>query len=478
MGESGREHEAYVRETVAQMWALARGSVGKDGAEADVGAARRLMEQATDGSPSSAPLWLAWAELEARVERFDRARVLFEEAAKCDPCLTSLWGKYAAMEGRAGRVSSARRMYRRAVTLNSSDPITLHAWGMLEARNGNFAKAHGLLEECLRLEVRQMREAVYQGSPVPSSSFAYNGLATLAMRESPMDPAKARAILREGTEQFPSDVRLWGLWAKLEARERNADAARTLFRRGLTINPRNTFLLLSWAVMETRNGAPRAKSARSLFEQCLAVNPQLTAAYVAWGKFEEDHGRLEEAERLYRRGLEVEPDNMYALQRLAGVLVRHGCRLEQARSLLREACERREGLGAQMSAAVWQTLGKIEQDLGNTPGAGLCFAAARRLDRLQQQREAPREGAQGRTAMLEGDGHASANASSVPGAALSISGPTPRAIRKGRGKKGRLARDSPTPTEVLGMINAHLGTLDRMDRQGAGSQAMTPSGLN
>lgn len=79
------------------------------------------------------------------------------------------------------------------------------------------------------------------------------------------------------------------------------------------------------------------ENAEADLHRALALQPRNSAVYVTLANIKRRQGRLEEAERLYRRALGESPDDIRALNNLAFVLVERGGDLAEAERLARDA---------------------------------------------------------------------------------------------------------------------------------------------
>jgi tetratricopeptide (TPR) repeat protein len=135
-------------------------------------------------------------------------------------------------------------------------------------------------------------------------------------------------------------------------------------------------LLLVWPRTQTEEvlragvaleSAGRVDEAVGRYRQVLVVRPGSLRAWVDLGNAEAERGKPAEAEKSYRRALEIAPDDRDALNNLAWLLLEEGARLEEAEALAARAASQ-AGPGQPLA---WDTLGRIQL------ARGLCAEAAR-----------------------------------------------------------------------------------------------------
>ena len=95
-------------------------------------------------------------------------------------------------------------------------------------------------------------------------------------------------------------------------------------------------------------------------------------AWVDLGNAESVRGRPEEAERAYRRALEISPEDRDALNNLAWLLLEEGTRLEEAEALAAKAASQ----AGRDRALALDTLGQIQLARGHCPEAARSFSEA------------------------------------------------------------------------------------------------------
>lgn len=126
------------------------------------------------------------------------------------------------------------------------------------------------------------------------------------------------------------------------------------------------------AILSLRPGCDDAAFAE--LQQALALNPDFVPALLNLGNFEEDRGRREEARARYERALAIEPGNILALARLAG-LSQSSDAADPLTSQLRTALGRPDASAADR-ADLGFALGRLLDSAGDHDSAFTAYEAA------------------------------------------------------------------------------------------------------
>jgi tetratricopeptide (TPR) repeat protein len=242
----------------------------------------------------------AWAVMEESVGDIDRARRLLRSAVRAAPSHTASWVAFAMLEYRQGNDGMALE---RIMEANRSDPQNYFAWhvrGIIEWRAfRRYELARQAFEKSLALN--------------PSNSATYHAYACMecwALN----NVRRARELfdiaLREAN---PRNRFVLQSWALMEAEKaKDLKAARALFAKGTQAHPRDAALWQSWALVEARR-ARDLQTARKLFTAALHADPQHLATWQAWAMVEADTANggdgMDLARRLFQRGIWASPES-------------------------------------------------------------------------------------------------------------------------------------------------------------------------
>ena len=296
----------------------------------DVDRAAALYRKALRFERRDTEAWRRLAELEKTRRRFDDARTAWEG-------LVAL----GRLSLRSGNVDGARAFFDQAIHVGTDEVAvrTRVAFAWLDARRPGEAIA--VVDEGFRSSVdarllyvrglalreeRRWEEAAAAFGAVASGDPELD-VAALAARVSVLaqggKTAEALSVVDAALRERPGDARLVTARAYvLERAGRAADAVAYL-RKQLQSQPRNERLLFALGMAQDRAGD--RPGAIVTMREILAILPENAEAmnYVGYSLAEKGE-RLEEAEVLVTRALEIEPDNGSFLDSLGWIRFQRG----------------------------------------------------------------------------------------------------------------------------------------------------------
>jgi len=177
---------------------------------------------------------------------------------------------------------------------------------------------------------------------------------------------EAEAELRRAIALAPSFAKPHEDLGLLLVQQRRTQEAETVLREAVRLDPdlEQAHFHLGRALLE--NG--KSEEADQAFERCFALNPE--KGRLAEAARLHRSGKVEDAERLYRRVLKDNPDNVTAL-RLLGVIAMQSGHPENAEELLAKAVR----LAPDFTGAIVD-LGRLHQDQHRLAEAIECFEKA------------------------------------------------------------------------------------------------------
>ena len=178
----------------------------------------------------------------------------------------------------------------------------------------------------------------------------------------------SEALYRQCISYNPCDGRAWLGIARLYWKRGLPDLAEKSYKDGLYYNPKNPYLLQSWANMLVKQG--KSKSAMQLLTTAVKKNPTHAASWIemgkihqrssdtssarycysqavdsdrrsyvalqAYGVFEAELGNVDKARELFNQAIRIAPNSVHSLQALANLEKREG-NLEGAQRLLEKS---------------------------------------------------------------------------------------------------------------------------------------------
>ncbi len=177
--------------------------------------------------------------------------------------------------------------------------------------------------------------------------------------------ADAVETFREAIAREPEDARLWMFLGELELDRGAAKDARRAFRQVLRLDPDDALAHSGLAYACSQLG--RLEEAEQLLAKAIVIDAS-DLLYAQLGSLLIDQGRVEEADRALRAGLELDPQNEEMLLLLARYCAKSDT---EAKQLLERALEvEPEYFEAEME------LGALFGSMEQLPEAAACFARA------------------------------------------------------------------------------------------------------
>jgi Flp pilus assembly protein TadD len=275
-------------------------------------------------------------------------------------------------------------------TLTTETPTDIDAWllrGALQMQENQFADAQISFQQFLKLAATLQLPSNHAGYVQ-----AYLQLAQLAENRKDFDEAQnwlskieddkerlsaqarrasilakqgkleeARALIRELPEPTQAQARgkLLAEVQLLRDHKQIAEAS-SMIDKALADNPKDTGLMYELSTLHDK--AREFDKMEALLRRIIALEPNNQAAYNALGYSLADRGvRLEEAQKLIERALEITPNDPYIVDSLAWVFYRAG-KLEEALKTLQSAYKTRADaeIGAHLGEVLWMLNRKDE----------------------------------------------------------------------------------------------------------------------
>ncbi len=214
-------------------------------------------------------------------------------------------GRAARAAYRLGRYEQANTLFQDAAALIGDDPVLQIAWGEL------FLDKHNRPEA-----VRSYRAALQSDR---RNAAAIAGLARAFADE---NSDTARQLAGHALSLNGSLVSAHLVLADLALDEDHRDNARTTIEQALAVNPRSLEALSRKAAIAFLED--RTADFEALVGDVLAINPQFGEVFRITGAQAARHYRFDDAARLARRALELEPNNVRASADLGVHLLRTG----------------------------------------------------------------------------------------------------------------------------------------------------------
>ncbi len=217
------------------------------------------------------------------------------------------------------RDAEAERILREILAQDPENLEVLGQLALLRRLQEDWPEAKRLCEEILRLD--------------PEDSSTRKNLAFVHLRMG--DRARARALYEEVTRLDPGDADALGLWGGLLTEDGRPREAIEVLARATQLAPHDAELVV--LLGRARDDAGDASGALADYDRALAIDPGATSAVIQRGILLRKLGRVDEAVRTLRAGLERNPEDPEILNNLAFTLADESIDVAQALELARRA---------------------------------------------------------------------------------------------------------------------------------------------
>ncbi|KAJ4392542.1 NineTeen Complex (NTC) component [Didymella pomorum] len=258
--------------------------------------ARSIFERALDVDSTSVALWLRYIESEMKHRNINHARNLLDRAVTLLPRVDKLWYKYVYMEETLGNIDGARSVFERWMQWEPEES----AWSSyikLEKRHGEFERARAIFE----------RFTVVHPEPKNWIKWAKfeeeNGTSDLVR------DVYGTAVETLGDEFM--DEKLFMAYAKFEARLKETERARAIYKFALDRMPRSKSVNLhkAFTTFEKQYGDRDGiedvvlSKRRVHYEEQIKENPKNYDAWIDFARLEETSGNTDRVRDVYERAI-------------------------------------------------------------------------------------------------------------------------------------------------------------------------------
>uniref|UniRef100_A0A7S0G054 Uncharacterized protein n=1 Tax=Rhodosorus marinus TaxID=101924 RepID=A0A7S0G054_9RHOD len=285
-----------------------------------------------------------------RQSNHDLAKELYIKCIELRPYDGRGWMGLAQLEMRLEQFSEARKIFANALQFCRRNSHLLQAWGVLEERTGNYARAKSLyLQAC-------------DANPAHAASWVALGL-FYQSRDNDVD--SARQCFRTGTEADSENYYLWHVWGELEYAQGNVELARKYFSRGIKVNPHNAATYHALALLEYRT--ENLGKAEEFLARALRADASNTRVLATIAKITAETGGSRRARSLLRRG-RSQGQRDAVIHQMLGMLAIKEEDFEAARRHFEEGLHEHP-----KHCPLWQAWGLMEARLHNTDVARELF---------------------------------------------------------------------------------------------------------
>lgn len=258
--------------------------------------ARSIFERALDVTSTHVPLWIRYIESEMRNRNINHARNLLDRAVTILPRVDKLWYKYVYMEETLGNIPGTRQVFERWMSWEPEEGAW-SAYIKLEKRYNEFERARAIFQ----------RFTIVHPEPRNWIKWARfeeeNGTSDL-VRE-------VYGVAVETLGEDFMDEKLFIAYAKFEAKLKEFERARAIFRYALDRLPRSKSVTLhkSYTTFEKQYGDREGvenvilSKRRVQYEEQLKENPRNYDIWFDFARLEETSGDPDRVRDVYERAI-------------------------------------------------------------------------------------------------------------------------------------------------------------------------------
>lgn len=227
-GRKRGEFENRIRASKTNIAAWTRYAVW-EASQGEMSRCRSVFERALDVDPYSVPLWLRYIETELKNRNVNHARNLLDRAVSILPRLNQMWYKYVHLEELLGNVQGTRQIFERWMAWEPDEK----AWAAYVAFEMRYSEK-GLASK--------IWERAVTCHPEPREWIKWARFEA----EERQDVDKAREVFTMALEYFGEEEHqleraqtVYTAFAKMEARAKEYDRARAIYKYALERLPRS-----------------------------------------------------------------------------------------------------------------------------------------------------------------------------------------------------------------------------------------------
>ncbi|KOS44868.1 hypothetical protein ACN38_g4189 [Penicillium nordicum] len=258
--------------------------------------ARSIFERALDVDPTSVVLWIRYIEAEMKTRNINHARNLLDRAVTILPRIDKLWYKYVYMEETLGNIPGTRQVFERWMSWEPEEG----AWGAyikMEKRYSEFERARGIFQ----------RFTVVHPEP-------RNWIKWARFEEEYGTSDLVREVYGVAIETLGEDFmdeKLFSAYAKFEAKLKEYERARAIYKYALDRLPRSKAMALhkAYTTFEKQYGDREGvedvilSKRRVQYEEQLKENSRNYDIWFDFARLEETSGDPERVRNTYERAI-------------------------------------------------------------------------------------------------------------------------------------------------------------------------------
>jgi crooked neck len=266
---------------------------------------RNVFERAILVHPYNVQLWIRYIDAELKSRNINHARNLLDIAVQRMPRIDKLWYKYLYCEEMLGDVQKVRHVFDRWMTQAHPDEQAWNAYIRFEKRYGEFDRA------------RDIFEAYVVAHPETRTWLKYakfeEEFGTYALVREVFERAIGTISQTFGDEGL--DERLFIAFSRFEAKLKDYERARAIFKFALDRLPRSKSMLLhkEFTTFEKQFGDTDGiehvvlSRRRRHYEELVKENPKNYDIWIDFARLEESGGSADRVREVYEKAIAQVP---------------------------------------------------------------------------------------------------------------------------------------------------------------------------
>ncbi|KAJ5589151.1 hypothetical protein N7537_011829 [Penicillium hordei] len=258
--------------------------------------ARSIFERALDVDPTSVVLWIRYIEAEMKTRNINHARNLLDRAVTILPRIDKLWYKYVYMEETLGNIPGTRQVFERWMSWEPEEGAWA-AYIKMEKRYSEFERARGIFQ----------RFTVVHPEP-------RNWIKWARFEEEYGTSDLVREVYGVAIETLGEDFmdeKLFSAYAKFEAKLKEYERARAIYKYALDRLPRSKAMALhkAYTTFEKQYGDREGledvilSKRRVQYEEQLKENSRNYDIWFDFARLEETSGDPDRVRDIYERAI-------------------------------------------------------------------------------------------------------------------------------------------------------------------------------
>ncbi|MCJ1235690.1 NineTeen Complex (NTC) component [Varicellaria rhodocarpa] len=258
--------------------------------------ARSIFERALDSDPTAVVIWIRYIEAEMKTKNIMHARNLFDRACAILPRVDKFWYKRVHMEELMQQFSGARHVFERWMEWEP-DEAAWSAYIKFEKRYNEYDRARALYQRFVGVH------------PEPR-----NWIKWARFEEENGSPDEVREVFDTAIQtlgQDFADERLFIAYARFEAKQKEIERSRAIYKFGEDHLPRSKAQILhkAYTTFEkqfgNRDGIEDVilSKRRVQYEERVKANPRDYDTWFDYARLEETSGNVDKIQEVYEKAI-------------------------------------------------------------------------------------------------------------------------------------------------------------------------------